>query len=107
MIERRKYLYRKEEVDGVKELDYLQTPIIEMRIKAVRRVRVTQSTQYRPDLLSKQVFDDYNYGWLLMDFNNILDPYDELTAGKILEIPSLSEYFNFFNTNANFSKKDK
>tara|TARA_R110000765_G_scaffold92610_1_gene174887 strand:- start:1729 stop:2025 length:297 start_codon:yes stop_codon:yes gene_type:complete len=41
----------------------------------------------RPDLISNDVFGTPNYWWLICTANNILDPFEELKAGKTIKIP--------------------
>jgi hypothetical protein len=43
----------------------------------------------RPDLISYKIYGDVQYWWLVMHFNNILDP-NELVVGLTLKYPSLA-----------------
>lgn len=103
-IESRKFLYGRETVDGVPELDYLKTEITEMDLDVARVITVRSHTAFRPDLLSQIAFGQFDMGWLLMDYNDILDPFEELVPGKKLNVPSQSEYFEFFNEASKISK---
>ena len=53
--------------------------------------------EFRPDLLSYNVYNSCQYWWILLAYNNIIDVRD-LIAGKILLYPSVSDiesiYFN-------------
>lgn len=100
MIKDRKYLYRTSEVDGVKELDYLQTRLVYREFQISNEITLTDATAYRPDLISRVAYGSPHYGWLIMDHNNILDPYIQLTTGTVLEIPDISDYFDFYNDNS-------
>ena len=41
----------------------------------------------RPDLISNNVYGTPNYWWLICTANNIIDPFEELKAGKTIKIP--------------------
>lgn len=107
MIYNRKYLYKRDEVDGVEELDYLQTSLVYQDFPVEEEIIVTDSIAYRPDLISKRAYGSFHYGWLIMDHNDILDPYEQLVTGTVLEIPRMEDYFTFFNENSNVSKGDR
>lgn len=42
----------------------------------------------RPDLISSVFYGEPRYWWFIAQYNKILDPYSEITAGRILLIPS-------------------
>lgn len=48
-----------------------------------------QGNQYRPDVISTQVYGDPNFGWAIMEVNNIRH-FAELKLGLRLRIPPLS-----------------
>lgn len=100
MIKDRKYLYRKAEVGGITELDYLQTRLVYRDFEVSNEITVTDATAYRPDLISRLAYGSPHYGWLIMDHNDILDPYSQLTTGTVLEVPDISDYFDFYNENS-------
>ena len=105
MLEKRKYLYARRDVGDNRELDYLISEIPKMDIPVERSFTIDASTQFRTDLISKISYDSFNYGWLIMDFNDITDPFEELVQGKVLRIPDLDEYLEFFNTASKVSKQ--
>lgn len=107
MIHERKYLYGREEVDGILELDYLQTDLSRSDLRVDRTITITDDTQYRPDILSKVAFGSYHFGWYLMDYNNILDPYEELKTGVVLKIPNITEFFQWYSSASKISRKRK
>lgn len=43
----------------------------------------------RPDLLSYNIYEDTQYWWILLVYNDILD-INELTSGKVIKYPSLN-----------------
>lgn len=105
MIKDRKYLYRSSVVDGVKELDYLRTQLVYRDFQISNEVTVTDATAHRPDLISRVAYGSPHYGWLIMDHNDILDPYIQLTTGTVLEVPDISDYFDFYNENSVVSRR--
>lgn len=50
-------------------------------------VILTTAYNYRPDLLSQQIYFTPDYWWRLMEFNGMKD-ITEFTAGKTVRIPS-------------------
>ncbi len=107
MIYKRKFLYKRETVGGIRELDYLQTELFNQQMDTAFEFTITASTAFRPDLISKQTLSSYHYGWLIMDYNDILDPYEELYVGRVLRIPKLDDYFQFYNENSVVNKEDR
>lgn len=107
MLYNRKFLYKQETVDGIRELDLLQTKLIYQDFSTQKEITVTDATAYRPDLVSRVAYGNPNYGWLIMDYNDILDPYDQLVTGVVLQVPRIDVYFNFFNENSVVSRKER
>lgn len=98
-IKRRKDLFSRVEVDGNTELDYLSSGFVHMGIEKYERFRVPSYMAGRPDLISYAHYGQPDYGWLILEYNDIFDPWDEITAGTVLKIPSIKEYYNFYNKN--------
>ena len=44
----------------------------------------------RPDLISYDVYGTTSYWWLVCASNNIIDPFEELKAGKTIKLPIIS-----------------
>lgn len=107
MLYNRKFLYRRDTVDGVLELDYLQTKLIYQDFSIEKEITITDSLAYRPDLVSRVAYGNPNYGWLIMDHNDILDPYEELVTGLVLQVPKIEIFFNFYNDNSNISRQER
>lgn len=51
-------------------------------------ITLEQSNEFRPDIISNQVYEDPNYGWAIMEVNNISN-FFELKSGTRLRIPPL------------------
>lgn len=45
--------------------------------------------EHRPDLISELFYNTPSYDWLIMWFNNINDPFQQLNVGDRIYIPSL------------------
>jgi hypothetical protein len=48
----------------------------------------------RLDLIASVFYNEPRYWWVIAQYNNILDPFSEITGGRILMIPS-SDRLNF------------
>lgn len=42
----------------------------------------------RPDLLAATFYEDSHLWWVICQYNNILDPFNEIVVGRILLIPT-------------------
>ena len=42
----------------------------------------------RLDLIASVFYNEPRYWWVIAQYNNILDPFSEITAGRILRIPT-------------------
>jgi len=94
-----KFFYKEVELNDRIELDYLDTDLVNIDLDTIDVFTVTAPYQYRPDLVSKRVFGDYHYGWLIAIHNDFLDPVESITIGKVIDIPDIDEYFEFFSEN--------
>lgn len=88
--------FTKEVVDGITENDYLGSALPSLSLTTADSHRVTEVTEYRPDLVSFKFFGSYNYGWLIALHNNMLDPISEMTRGRRIFIPDLTEYYRVY-----------
>lgn len=97
---KRKYLFGKTTVDGNNELDYLDTRLHNFNPEQTTIFKVPAFMVGRPDIISFAVYEKPNYYWLIMWANDIVDPFEDIKAGDDLIIPSLLDYYDFFNDNA-------
>ena len=99
MLER-KYLYGLSD-NGSKELDYIRTTIDGVGgLPLADTFTIEGPFVDRPDLISMRYFGNYHLGWLICEYNDIIDPFTEFTLGKKIKIPYLDEYYRFFNRNS-------
>jgi len=52
------------------------------------RLVVRQTEGKRPDLISYRIYGKAIYAWLVLEYNNIVDPETELVPGKELFLPT-------------------
>ncbi len=95
----RRHFYREERLDKNVELDYLSSTLNGMRLSTVETYRITAVTAHRPDILSFMYYGTYHLGWLLAHHNDFLDPISDFSEGTLLRIPSLTEYYQYYNRN--------
>ena len=51
----------------------------------------------RPDLISFNVYKKADYWWVIMKFNNIIDPFTELSEpGLVFNIPDVKDIQDFY-----------
>jgi len=63
---------------------------------------VTKRGEGRPDLISYDVYENAYYAWVIMQYNSIVDPTEELVKGKRLRLPTSSRLkLNIVNRNFN------
>jgi hypothetical protein len=96
----RTLLYKIMTVDGVDELDYLSNTLSNFRMTYPTSVyTVVESDLGRPDLISYSVYGSVGYWWLILLVNDVIDPFNGLTVGQELIIPSLLDVYEFQRSN--------
>ena len=88
------------QVEGNSERDLLKSNLIEMKLRTDYQYRITSATEGRPDLISAIYYGSFNYGWLISLHNEFLDPFNDYYAGRLINIPSMEDYYKFFNRNS-------
>jgi hypothetical protein len=68
------------------EIKERYTKVLERDIKFYS---ITKGAQYKPYLVSQDVYGDPGYWWYIMEFNNIFD-IEDFTVGKTLRIPPIN-----------------
>jgi len=51
-------------------------------------VEIDQELVNRPDLIAQKAYGNPDLWWSVYEFNNIRDPFSELTLGEIVRLPS-------------------
>ncbi len=95
----RKFFFDEVTVDGNVELDFLKTRLNKLNIKTFDMYRIDAVTAGRPDLVSLKYYGTYDLGWLICEHNKFKDPINDLSIGRVIQIPSLTEYYQFYNRN--------
>ena len=55
-----------------------------------RKFTITAQYKFRPDLLSQLFFRRPDLGWVILQYNNIVDLMEELDVGKEIVVPATS-----------------
>jgi len=53
-------------------------------------ITIREQENARPDMISNRLYGKPIYAWLVLQYNNIVDPEVELTTGKIIRMPTRS-----------------
>ena len=72
---------------------YFITKIKELQPIGVFKVSLVE--EYRPDLLSYKAYEDTQYWWILLQYNNILS-FEDITLNKEIKFPSISAIEDLF-----------
>lgn len=92
----RTLFYEQVSVNGIPELDYLTNTLSNFQMNyPVSYYTVTSGDLGRPDLISNAVYGDVGYWWLILMVNEVIDPFNGLTVGQNLIIPSLLDIYAF------------
>ena len=54
--------------------------------RSFKLVKVTSGEESRPDVVAYNYYGSSQYYWLVMETNNITDPYEGLKAGDVIKI---------------------
>tara|TARA_R100000458_G_C8198779_1_gene189972 strand:- start:289 stop:603 length:315 start_codon:yes stop_codon:yes gene_type:complete len=57
-----------------------------------RLVKVGRGEEHRPDLLANRYYNSPMYYWVIMETNDITDPYESLNSGDIIKIINFIPY---------------
>lgn len=95
----RKFFFKEVDVDGNRELDYLTNKLPKLDVDTVEFYRIDNVTAYRPDLISLKYYGNYDLAWLICEHNDIMDPIMDFHPGRVIKIPSITEYYQFYNRN--------
>ena len=82
------------------EIDYLTSKFLDMKLGTDSYFTVTSVVEFRPDLISQKFYGTYNLGWLIALHNEFLDPTFDFTVGKKIKIPSITDYYKYYNRNS-------
>lgn len=99
-MEKTKFFYPERDLGTHKELDYLDSEIVNMYLRSIDSFTITAPFEFRPDLISFRLFGSYHYGWLIAMHNDFLDPVNDFKKGVTIDVPDIDEYFRFYNRNS-------
>lgn len=95
-IDRRKYFFEQEIINGNHELDFLSSRFAEMKLETVDSIIIPSVMQYRGDLISFKFYRNFNFGWLIAIHNDFLDPVYDFKTGRRINIPDIDGYFRYY-----------
>ena len=66
---------------------------------------ITRFTRYRipaqvanmPGAIAQKFYGNQNYYWIICYFNGIVNPFKDLTPGKVIKIPNKTQLDNYLN----------
>lgn len=92
----RSNFFNQNTIDGNIENDLAFTRFDEFDFKR-KRIFFTITDKYvsRPDLIALDMLGKIDYWWVILKLNNIDDVYNDMTLGKVIQIPSLSDVEEF------------
>ena len=87
--------YQTVESEGVTQIDLLSSLFKDfknfMKTRFVKIYVIDEDTENKADLISFKIYGIHEYWWLICDLNNIVDPLTDLTRGKQLAIPNITD----------------
>jgi len=107
-INKRQLVYKQEIINTNLELDYLSEKTIDFDSfpSGDDYYMVKQQFIGRIDLISYDVYGTVDLWWLILLRNNIIDPINDIEVGDVLKIPSISDYYDYFNKNIKVSEQE-
>lgn len=96
-MDKRALFYKVAKNEDNFELDYLDTTLPNMKITEDVPYRIDDVTHNRPDLISFRFYGNYNLWWIIAEHNKMTDPFKEFVTGKVIRIPTIDAYYQFFN----------
>lgn len=80
-------------------LDYLSAKYLNIKfvVPAKNTLVVDQSDVANAPGIAFRFYGSADYWWVILLFNGILDPIEELTAGLVLQLPSLADINAFLS----------
>lgn len=96
-LNRASYLKPSESPD---RLNYLSARYknITFRIPPKQQFTVTHVDRANAPGLAHLIYGDKSYWWVLCLYNGILDPIEEISPGRVLNLPSLTDINNFLTS---------
>ena len=100
-IQDRLVRFTPELIDNNLELDFLSHKTIDFATFPTQELVYTVASFNvdRISLISNEVYGSVNYWWLLALRNDIIDPFTQLYVGQQIFVPSLLDYYDFYNKN--------
>lgn len=82
----------------VKEYDISSSYFYLFRTKyAVRQYQLEIGDVGRPDIISFKAYKSMDYWWIILKYNDIMNPWDELKPEVVLKIPSMRDIQDWYD----------
>lgn len=82
-------------VDGINEYNLSSINIKDYTFSRFDYTRVLKGEYCRPDLLCYRIYGTIEYWWILLEINNISNPWDDLVEYTYIKYPPASEMQKF------------
>lgn len=90
-------MFKQIQTDRTLELDYLDNLYYDMVLPTTQTIIIDSVFAERPDRIAYKMLGDFNLGWLICWHNDIDDPVNDLQIGKVIDIPSVQEFYRYLN----------
>lgn len=97
MTSNRTNLYQSVLVDTNKEKDLLESSVPDMELEIIDMFTVPQWCEGRIDMISYIHYRTTSLWWLIALANDIMNPIEDIKTGDVLKIPSIQDYYRFYN----------
>ena len=92
----RSNFYNRNQINGIQENDLVFNKFKDFKFSTSQKFyEVTEADIARPDLMSYKLYNKVNYWWILLKFNGIQDPWNDLEVGQILNVPAQNDIEEF------------
>lgn len=89
--------YKKITVEGVQEVDFLWNTLSSFeKNHTTNYYRIRSDEVGQPDLISKRVYRDERYWWIICLVNSIENPLTDIVVGSIIEVPDIRDIYDFY-----------
>jgi len=85
-------------VDGTQEKDINVNGWLDFEVKRpLTTYTVREFDIQRPDNLALRVYGNVFYWWIIMKFNDICDPWNDLYVGQTLNLPNIMDIQSYLS----------
>ena len=89
---------------GTLQYDFLNNSFSKFKFSRKTSPYRIAADDINPRMISLKVYGTYDYWWIILAYNNILDVYTEIVPGNLIEIPDIRDIEDFYNFNKKVTK---